>query len=92
MTTYQKRTILERMAQTQENIDILKQARIEAVANGFASATISTTGGSKSYSRISPEQITKVIDELLKELEQLRNMLATGRAKTIHTIPTVYIG
>ena len=92
MTVNQKRTILERMAQTQENIEILRQARIEAVANGFASATISTTGGSKSYSRVNPEQITKVIDELLKELEQLRNLLLTGHAKTIHTIPTIYIG
>lgn len=49
-------------------MDILKQARIDAITNGFASATISTGGGSKSYSRFSPEQFTYVINELLKEL------------------------
>ena len=71
-------------------MDILKQARIDAITNGFASATISTGGGSKSYSRFSPEQFTYVINELLKELTQLKGLLTTGTAKPIKTIVTVY--
>lgn len=78
------------MAQTQQNIEILKKARIDAVANGFSSATISTTGGSKSYTRMNPQQITDVIDDLLREMEQLRGLLATGNARPIRTIATIY--
>ena len=90
MTVLQQKKILVRIAQIEEDIDLLKKARLDAVANGFASATISTSGGSKSYTRLTPAQITNVIDELLKELEQLRSLLAHGKCRPIHTIVTVY--
>lgn len=79
------------MAQVQESLDILKQARIDALANGYASATISSGGGSKSYTRYSPDQFTQVINELLKELSQLRKLLVTGSSSPIKTIVTLYV-
>lgn len=90
MTITQSRKILTRIAQLEEEIEVLKKARMEAAASGFASATISTSGGSKSYSRMTPEQFTSVINELLKELIQWRNLLTTGNANPLKTIITVY--
>lgn len=79
------------MSQVQDSLDILKQARIDALANGYASATISSGGGSKSYTRYSPDQFTQVINELLKELSQLRKLLVTGSSSPIKTIVTLYV-
>lgn len=91
MNIIQKRKILQKITELDESIETLKAARIEAVASGFASATISSSGGSKSYTRLSPEQITKVIDQLLKELAEWRSLLTTGDARKIKTIATIYI-
>lgn len=90
MTVLQSKKILTTIAQLEEEIDVLKKARIEAMANGFASATISTAGGSKSYSRMTPDQFTSVINELLKELAQWKNLLFTGNANPLKTIVTIY--
>ena len=91
MTIQRQRKILKKIQQLEQDIETLKQARIEAIANGFASASISSSGGSKSYSRYSPEQFTTVIDELLKELLQWRNILTTGNVTPFKTIVTVYV-
>lgn len=91
MTIQRQRKILKKIQQLEKDIETLKQARIEAIANGFASASISSSGGSKSYSRYSPEQLTTVIDELLKELLQWRNLLTTGNVTPFKTIVTVYV-
>lgn len=69
----------------------MKEARIEAALNGYASASISTSGGSKSYSRMTPDQFTQVINELLKELDQWRSILVTGKSRPIKTIATIYV-
>jgi hypothetical protein len=69
----------------------LKEARIKAALNGYASASISTSGGSKSYSRMTPDQFTQVINELLKELDQWRSILVTGKSRPIKTIATIYV-
>ena len=91
MTITQKKKIIQRIAQLEEDISTLKQARIDAALTGFASATISTAGGSKSYTRLTPDKITEVIDELLCELSQLRSLLVTGNSRPIRTIATIYV-
>ena len=90
MNIVQEKKILRHIVELEGNIETLKQARIEAALNGYASASISTTSGSKSYSRLTPEQITSVINELLKELAQWRNLLTTGNSNPLKTIVTVY--
>ena len=91
MTVIQKKKIIQRIVQLETDIETLKQARIDAAVSGFASATISTSGGSKSYTRLTPDKITEVIDELLNELAQLRSMLVTGNARPLRTIATIYV-
>lgn len=90
MTITQKKKILKKITELETNIEVLKQARIDAVASGFASATISTSQGSKSYTRLTPDQFTSVINELLKELTQWRNLLLNGQSRPIKTIATIY--
>lgn len=80
MTPVQQRKILIRIQQTEKEIEELKKVRSEILSNGYASASISSTGGSKSYTRIDVDKITKSIIQLQKELEQLNSMLVTGSA------------
>ena len=70
---------------------MLKKARMEALANGYASASISSGGGSKSFTRYNVDQFTSLINELLKELAQWRGLLTTGNPRPLKTIVTVYI-
>ena len=90
MTVIQQKKIMTRIQQVEEDIEALKKARIEAVMNGYASATISSSGGSKSYTRIDADKITSIIKELMKELHQLQGLLTTGKANPLKTIVTVY--
>lgn len=55
MTITQQKKILTKIVELESDIDILKKARIEALANGYASATISSSGGSKSFTRWTPD-------------------------------------
>ena len=89
MTPVQQRKILIRI-QTEEtdaslstddkDIDALKKTRQEIAENGYASASISSQGGSKSYTTLDIDKITKAIITLQKELQQLNSMLYTGSA------------
>lgn len=90
MTIEKQKRIIRKIVELEQDIDVLKKARMEAVANGYASATISSGGGSKSYTRYSPDQFTSMINELLKELAQWRGLLTTGNARPFKTIVTVY--
>jgi len=90
MTVIQQKKILTRIQQIEQDIEGLKQARVEAAMNGYASATISSAGGSKSYTRIDADKITNIIQQLQKELHQLQGLLTTGKANPLKTIVTVY--
>lgn len=90
MTIIQKRKVLERIVEVESNLEILKKARVEAALNGYASATLSSSGGSKSYTRIDIDKITNLIDELTKELAQYKLILRCGVSKQITSIATVY--
>ena len=90
MTTYQKRTIIEKIVNIENDIAELEKARVEIGISGYASATISVSGGSKSYTRMDIDKITKLIGELNNKLTQYKNMLATGNGTPIKTIVPVY--
>ena len=47
----------------------------EILSSGYASASISSNGGSKSYTRADADKITKAIITLQKELYQLNALL-----------------
>ena len=90
MTIIQKRKILEKIVGLEKDIDELEKARVDIGISGYASATISSSGGSKSYTRMDIDKITKLIGELNNKLTQYKNMLATGNGTPIKTIVPVY--
>ena len=69
MTIEQKRKLLKRIAEVERDIDSLKKARTEIAANGYASATLASGGGSKSYTRLDISKITEAISALTSELK-----------------------
>lgn len=83
MTTLQKRKILERLQSLEGDIEALKRCRIEVATGGYASATLSSGGGSKSYTRLDLSKITELIAELQRETRQLRNLLVGKSANPI---------
>lgn len=90
MTIVQKRKILERIVVLEKDIEELKRARTEIGTCGYASASLSSTGGSKSYTRLDLDKITNLINSLIRELNQYMNLIGCGSANTISTIQTVY--
>ena len=82
MTITQQKKILIRIQQVESEITELKKVRQEIASNGYSSASISSAGGSKSYTRLDLDKITKAIITLQKELQQLNSMLQTGSAGT----------
>lgn len=90
MTIIQKRKVLERIVEIENNLDVLEKARIEAATSGYASATLSSSGGSKSYTRIDLDKITNLIDELTKKLAQYKTILRYGVSRQITSIATIY--
>lgn len=69
---------MQRMADLEHDIEELKRCRAEVAASGYASATTSSGGGSKSYTRIDIGKLTEAISAMSSELYKLRLLLAGG--------------
>lgn len=91
MTITQKRKILQRIVDIEADIDSLKMARTEIAKSGYASATMSSGGGSKSYTRLDLSKITETINQLMKELKGLRSQLSGSSPALPKQILTVYL-
>lgn len=85
MTITQKRKILTRIAEVEADIEELKRCRVEIAKNGYASATMSSGGGSKSYTRLDLSKITEAISSLTSELKKLRAMLKNVGEQSVWT-------
>lgn len=72
----------------ESDIEQLKQARLNIGTSEYASATLASSGGSKSFTRMSLDQLTNLIKELTSELKQYRKLLAgeSGIQPTSQTI------
>ena len=75
MTTEQKRKVLKRIVEIESDIEVLKKARTELAANGYASATLASGGGSRSYTRLDISKLTEAISALTSELKKLKSLL-----------------
>lgn len=75
MTTEQKRKILKRIAEIEGDVSELKRARTEIAANGYASATLASGGGSRSYTRLDISKLTEAIAALTSEMKKLKSLL-----------------
>lgn len=91
MTVIQKRKILKQIQETESRLEQMKAVRAEIAATGFASATMSSGSGSKSYTRLDLSKITEAIQELTQEIANLRSLLNGGSALTAKQIWTVYM-
>lgn len=91
MTTIQKRKILTRISQIESDLEELKRCRVEIAKNGYASATMSSGGGSKSYTHLDLSKLTEAISALTSELKKLRAMLRNVGSQSIwHNVLVVY--
>jgi len=75
MTIEQKRKILQRIVVVENDIETLRNARTEIAANGYASATLASGGGSRSYTRLDISKLTEAISALTSELTKLKALL-----------------
>lgn len=93
MTTLQKRKILIKVANLEKDIEALRECRKNICANGYASATLSSGGGSKSYTRLDIGKVTDAINEMTKELEEYKAILSCGSPTSpfkLGSVLTVY--
>lgn len=90
MTTSQKRQIIERIAQTEADLATMRRVRMEVAASGFASASLASGGGSKSYTRLDLARIILLISALENELKGLRKLLAPASTVQPSVTYTVY--
>lgn len=91
MTTVQKKKILKRIVDIEADIETLKKVRQDLLSSGYASATMSSGSGSRSYTRQDASKISEAIAELVKELKQLRAILGNSSTELQMTqIYTVY--
>ena len=90
MTITQKRKVLQRISDIENDIAELKKARQEVASSGYASATISSGGGSKSFTRSDISKITEAISALTSELKKLRAMLAGSDSTLWKQVLIVY--
>lgn len=63
------------MSEVEKDLEELKRCRVEIAKNGYASATMSSGGGSRSYTHLDLSKITEAISALTSELKKLRAML-----------------
>lgn len=63
---------------------------MEVASSGYAQVTLASSGGSKSFTRISIQAITELINQMMNELVSLRALLKGNSSLQINTIATVY--
>ena len=90
MTITQKRKVLQRISDIENDIAELKKARQEVASSGYASATVSSGGGSRSYTRSDISKITEAISALISEMKKLRALLAGGSSSIWTSVLVVY--
>ena len=90
MNITQKRKVLQRISDIENDIAELKKARQEVASSGYASATVSSGGGSRSYTRSDISKITEAISALTSEMKKLRALLAGGSSSIWTDVLVVY--
>ena len=80
MTVEQKRKILIRIQEVEKEMSDLKDVRAQLLANPYQSASMSSGGGSKSYTVADAGKLSEAIGELVEELKELREMLGQSKA------------
>lgn len=78
MDLTQAKKILKRIQTCEADAEVLRAVRTKLGTAEYASATMSSGGGSRSYTRADLGKITTLINELEREIIRLRKLLATN--------------
>lgn len=78
MTIETKRKILISIQNLEHDIEELKRVRLELATAEFASASLSSGTGAKSYTRQSIGQLNEALKQMKIELQQYQSMLVGG--------------
>lgn len=89
MADIRTRQTLSRIEEVETDLREARRVRREILASGSSSASISSGGGSKSFTRLDLDKVSALIAELTRELQALRAMLAGGGGLGIRRIMTV---
>ena len=91
MDLEQSKKILKRIQACEADIETLREVRTKLGTAEFASATMSSGGGSRSYTRADFAKISTLINDLEREIIKLRKLLATaGKSGLWTTVTLIY--
>ena len=76
MTTTQQRKVLQRIQTLENDISAAEKTYADALANGYQSATLTSGGGSKSFTRMSLKEMLDAINSMKNELSNLQKLLS----------------
>ena len=90
MTISQKRKLLQRIVDTEAELKALKDIRMKLASAEYTSASMSSGGGSKSYTRADIGKITETIEALTVELKSNRALLQETNATSPKQIMRIW--
>ena len=90
MTVNQQKKILKKIQLLESDIEKLEKVRIDLLSSGYASASMSSGGGSRSYTRMDVDKITNSIQVLKTEVKNLKKILNGTNKSTPETINIYY--
>lgn len=90
MTVNQQKKILKKIQLLESDIEKLEKVRIDLLSSGYASASMSSGGGSRSYTRMDVDKITNSIQILKSEVKSLKKILNGSNKSTPKTINIYY--
>lgn len=90
MTISQKRKIIKRIQDLEHDISTLEDVRLRVASSGYASATLTSSGGSRSYTRLDIDKISQTISTLRQDIKGYRRLLAGSSPAMPSQIYTVY--
>ena len=83
-TTIEKK-ILSKISKLEADIDEIEKVRKNIALGGTSSASLGSGGGSKSYTRLSPSELTTLIDKLKRDIEGYKRLLNGNSASPFKT-------
>ena len=89
MTIATQQKILSKIAQIEADIETLEGTRVQIATEGYASATLASSGGSKSYTRLDLDKISSLLNTLKSEIAKYKTMLY-GNGGIWQTTYTIY--
>ena len=83
MNTEQHRKILMRIQTLEKDISAAEKTYADALANGYQSATLTSGGGSKSFTRMSLKEMLDAINAMKNELSKLQKLLVRNGQQSL---------